>query len=548
MIKKLWLLLVVSQITISTNFAQVASDPPFYKINVKIEPSSGTINCVTQIQNPKDSCFVLNKDMEIKSIIADGKPVSYEQKSSDFMQNASEVDINSPVPKNVIFEYSGKLNAESLPPIISSVNMINSKMVELAFYVTWYPRAKNSNAFNFELQLDIPSNFSAVTNASLENEKTENGRTITTWESFFPGADVAILAAPGLQKSIMEKNGTTVEIYYEKLSPAYIDSMKNNLIQSMEMLTNLYGPLKANSMIRVGYSPRGSWGYVRTPFIIVSEEKSLSWRSQKFGPARDFRYLTHEIAHYWWLLANTGTPEDWLNEGLAEFSAFYVSEKLIGKEFSEEILNEYKNRVDNSNSKLSIVETPSSSRDRELNRYDKPVIFFNEAMQRFGEQKLFAFLKSLYKRFSESKNVNTDSFLDEAEKQLGPDAKQFFYESLHRTVWNTAKTNSEYLLIPADSVFIGTWKGIMKIQGQELEVVLHLKNKDNKLFASLDSPAQNVKDIPVAEAKLNGDAIALNIAVASAIYSGKIQKENLVIEGEWKQAGTVTSLILKKSE
>ncbi len=418
------------------SFGQEKTQVPIYRLAVRIDPALSMISCRTEIQNPNDSCFILNKDMKIHRIIADGKPVVFHQNPSNFMPNASEISIGSIACNNLDIEYSGQIKAESYPPIVNVANMIKPDLVELAMYVTWYPRLKNGALFNFQLEADLPSTFVTVTNGFCREEKSDSCRTVTKWESFKPGYDIALLAAPQLQKSDVHRNGVTVEIYYDKIPGSYVDSMKSNLLLSMDRLTHLLGSPKSDTLIRVAYSPRKMWGYVRTPFIIVSEGNALAWRSQKFGPARDFRYLTHEISHYWWGLADINTPDDWINEGLAEYSAFLISEEIIGKDFTDQLLREYKQHAADSKTETAIAETEQNSPDREVNRYDKPVLLFDEARRRFGNEKMNRFLKSLYKRFAETGKATTALFLDETEKRVGKEARDFFAKALYSKKWN----------------------------------------------------------------------------------------------------------------
>jgi aminopeptidase N len=149
--------------------------------------------------------------------------------------------------------------------------------------------------------------------------------------------------------------------------------------------------------------------------------------------------LTHEMAHYWWNMANMGTPEDWLNEGMAEYSAFIISEEIIGKDFTNQLLSEYNKRASESKTETPIVETDNNSPDREVNRYDKPTIIFNELRQKYGKEKINNFLKSLYARFASTKIVNTPSFLDEMEKQIGKEAMEYFSNALYAKKWSNIK-------------------------------------------------------------------------------------------------------------
>jgi hypothetical protein len=54
-----------------------------------IELVAGKITCKVSIKNPNDSAFVLNKDMKIERLFADGKAMQFTQKPSDFMPNAA---------------------------------------------------------------------------------------------------------------------------------------------------------------------------------------------------------------------------------------------------------------------------------------------------------------------------------------------------------------------------------------------------------------------------------------------------------------------------
>jgi hypothetical protein len=379
--------------------------------------------------------------MSIHRLMADGKKVQFHQAPSSFMPNTSELTIDPPVPHVLFIEYSGEIKSESYPPIISSVNMINFRLAELAMYVCWYPKLKSGALFEFNLEVNVPTGFVTATNARFFGEKSGNNRSETSWKSYEPGFDIALLSGLDLKKSVVSDQGMSVEIYFDKVPQSYVDSIKRSLLVAMDRLTTLLGSPHSAKLIRVAYSPRKTWGYVRRPFIIVSEDNTLTWRSQKYGPARDFRYLTHEMSHYWWHYADINTPDDWINEGLAEYSALLVSEDVIGRDFSDQLLAEYAQRAMSSKAAMAIAETENNSPDREVNRYDKPAILFNEARVRFGDDGMKALLKALYTRFSESGKATTEIFLLEAGKELGPEGKEFFSKALFQTTWKGEATN-----------------------------------------------------------------------------------------------------------
>ena len=153
---------------------------------------------------------------------------------------------------------------------------------------------------------------------------------------------------------------------------------------------------------------------------------------KEYGEARVFHGMCHEMSHFWWLLANAASPEDWINEGLAEFSAFRLSEGRYGKAFGEVLTKEYRQHAANCQTPDSIAETESSSPDRYINRYEKTTLMFLEARQRFGQESLDRLLKRINTRFAGTYDATTTLFLEEADKQMGKEARDFFHETLYR--------------------------------------------------------------------------------------------------------------------
>jgi aminopeptidase N len=226
--------------------------------------------------------------------------------------------------------------------------------------------------------------------------------------------------------------GTRVEMYYSRLPEQKLQSRLNNLIESLNRLTQFYGAPAVKGMLRFAYSPRSGWGYSRIPLFVVAEEYALYEMSQEFGEARDFHGNCHELAHFWWLLADTSTPDDWINEGLAEFSAFRLSQERFGQDFADKLIGEYRQHASESQTSAAIAETESSSPDRYVNRYEKTTLMFVEAQRRFGPEQLDDFLKSLHSRYAGAHRLTTALFLQEVESRMGEEAREFFQEAVYR--------------------------------------------------------------------------------------------------------------------
>jgi pimeloyl-ACP methyl ester carboxylesterase len=94
----------------------------------------------------------------------------------------------------------------------------------------------------------------------------------------------------------------------------------------------------------------------------------------------------------------------------------------------------------------------------------------------------------------------------------------------------------------------GTWKGTLKISGQELRILFKIsQNEDHQFSAKMDSPDQGAKDIPVSDVLLNEEEILLNVKSIGGVYKGILQDDNQNILGTWKQSGYEFPLNLKKT-
>jgi uncharacterized protein len=92
----------------------------------------------------------------------------------------------------------------------------------------------------------------------------------------------------------------------------------------------------------------------------------------------------------------------------------------------------------------------------------------------------------------------------------------------------------------------GNWLGTLDTGLGTLRVVLHILNTEDGLAATLDSPDQNAKGIPVTSITRNG--VKLNFAVDSigGSYEGTISADLGSFEGTWTQLGKSLPLALKR--
>jgi len=90
-----------------------------------------------------------------------------------------------------------------------------------------------------------------------------------------------------------------------------------------------------------------------------------------------------------------------------------------------------------------------------------------------------------------------------------------------------------------------SWGGTLDVMGQKLKIIFHItKDEKGKLTASLDSPDQGAKGIPVDSVSFENGIIKIVSNSIAGVYEGKVSNDFSKIEGEWRQAGQIFPLIL----
>ncbi|MBN1780925.1 hypothetical protein JW948_07375 [bacterium] len=408
-----------------------ATDSPVYDAKVRIEPRDQYIEAEVRIVHPPDTCFYLNGDLEITDILADGKKIAFRRDRSQYMPySAGTAVMTGHAGKEMTIRYRG-----ALKHVINGVNRVDSNLVELALYSAWMPMFRGNRLFEFSLEADLPQEYMTVTNGRLANRRVTGNRCNTSWKSLKSGFDLVLLASPAFVQENSETPGLRIEMTFSRMPRETMIAKMERLAEGMKQLSTVYGAPRLKGLLRFVYSPRGGWGYSRMPLFVVSESYAMELLKQESGRAGDFHGAAHEMAHFWWMIADPDTPYDWINEALAEYSAYRLSEKYDGKAYADLLVDEYREHAARSRQQVSIAETRSDSDDRYVNRYEKTTLMLIEARRRFGEERLDQALHALHRRFAGTLNATTEDFLAEAENRMGPEARSFFSLVLFQKDW-----------------------------------------------------------------------------------------------------------------
>ncbi|MDR0691791.1 MAG: alpha/beta fold hydrolase [Prevotellaceae bacterium] len=92
--------------------------------------------------------------------------------------------------------------------------------------------------------------------------------------------------------------------------------------------------------------------------------------------------------------------------------------------------------------------------------------------------------------------------------------------------------------------FQGSWNGTLNVGGTKLRLVFHIEEKGGAYTATMDSPDQGVKGIPVTTVEVNDNVISLKIDNIAMAYAGTLTENTLT--GTFTQRGFSTPLHMER--
>lgn len=90
----------------------------------------------------------------------------------------------------------------------------------------------------------------------------------------------------------------------------------------------------------------------------------------------------------------------------------------------------------------------------------------------------------------------------------------------------------------------GDWYGVLKVQGMPLRLVFHVTKSVDGFIATMDSPDQGAKDIPVSKTSFENNTVIFEITGAGVVYEGALKDKT--VEGTFKQRGQELTLSLSR--
>jgi len=417
----------------------VPQDLLSYDLTVRVEPAAGSIAVEGSIEVPLNDPaapnfkFNLHETFAIKQLLVNGEPAKYADApvESEFPLPASRgvvVSLPAGLSQRRIrmdIEYGGRMKA--LPEFNATPDwrhalddQVNSRMVELASYSSWYPQFVFGQPVRVKLGLSLPHGWTSICSGKEVENHVADGRALTRWSS--PrDTDIVILASPNYKERSFQESNVNVEIYYTQMPERFIEQEGTQIADVLKLYTARLGETTIpGGTVKHAYSPKrkgqGKAGFARPGLIVTSEGLTLEAlaRDPKFSL---FQGIAHEIAHYWW---NFGAGQgDWINEAFAEyFSAVAVQQLQSEEKFRGIMANSRKQVMELPADAPSLSAVPPMQQTSFVVRYYKGALMLDTLRQSMGDEKFFLASREFFQTYT-GKPTGTTEFRSFWKAKLG---------------------------------------------------------------------------------------------------------------------------------
>jgi len=427
---------------LSSGLLLVAETLPPVSFNVKarIEPAAGTIAVQATIDiplaaKPQDFQFRLYETFVIRRLLVDGKEASFSERAiepSPMTPAAKAVTVTLPpvLSRDRIqldIAYQGQL--KDIPEFgtfpdqkLAQDDQINSRMVELAGYSSWYPVFASEESVQLQqLELSLPQGWTSICSGEKLDEQIKDGRAITRW-SAPPDLEIVIVASPNFKKKTVRQSGVNIEVYYTQVPEEFIAQEGRQIADVIKFDTDHLGETSIpGGTVRHVYSPKhkgqGRADFARAGLIVTSEGRTLDSLAQdpKFSL---FQSIAHEIGHFWW---NFGAGQgDWINEAFAEYFSAVAVQKISSEQEFRSVLADYRKQVGELPAAApSLSEVPLLNDQSDfVIRYYKGSLMLNSLRETLGDEQFFQACRDFFQLY-QGKPTGTTEFRSFWDNKMG---------------------------------------------------------------------------------------------------------------------------------
>jgi aminopeptidase N len=247
----------------------------------------------------------------------------------------------------------------------------------------------------------------------------DNPDSSRTWQIVGgPLRDMTAIAGP-FQAVSESAAGATVTSYYLPGHEAAARVALGHATASLRLYSDLYGPYPYTELDLLE-APLNFRGMEYSGLVLIGEDLYQGHQRESLT-----FLVAHEVAHQWWygVVGNNPYLHPWLDEGLAEYSAFDYYRNVFGEAEAERLMTgRWLIPFDSAAGSVDgVVDRPAADFDPtsyELLVYAKAALFFNALREQLGEAMYRQVLQTYYLE-NRYKIVTPQTFLGTAQRVSG---------------------------------------------------------------------------------------------------------------------------------
>jgi hypothetical protein len=393
-----------------TSTPSVATDRAHYDGAVSIDPTARTITASWRITfvapAPGDSvAWLLNPGLHVSDVRGAGIGTARIATDSEFTRVTLPITSGTTSVRTVTLNMSGRPEFGT-----DRINGIDAEWVELGVDSFWFPVFSDfRTVLTARVALHLPGRWPLATGGRVR------WSTDTAYiDQSVPQVDIAFASAPRLRRV----EGTGVAAYVVSTPDTITRRVLEVAADCRSSLNTQFGAHDLAPPAGFVLAPRTGPGYARGHYIVLSAEANTS-----MGYLTSF--VCHELSHFWSRRAESSGPENWLNEGFAEYVSGREVRRARGEAAYASLVTSWDER---SRGQPPIWTASATRRPNAAVAYRKAPFLLHRLEARVGRETM----QSILRRYMVDGIRTTPDLLRAIAQLAGEDAARWFRDELAR--------------------------------------------------------------------------------------------------------------------
>jgi leukotriene-A4 hydrolase len=365
------------------------------------------------------------KDMQIRSVTADGKLLAFElgpevkllgqPLSVSLPQGAKRITINYATrPESAALQWLKPVQTagKKHPFLFTQSQAVLAR--------TWIPCQDTPGVrFTYDAEVRVPTDLLALMSALNPTVRNDSG----SYKFQMPQAIPSYLMALAVGDLEFRSLGEVTGIYAE---PVMLEKSAYEFAETEKMVTaveEMFGPYRWGRYDMLVLPPSFPFGGMENPRLtfltptVIAGDRSLT------------SLIAHELAHSWSgnLVTNANWNDFWLNEGFTVYLERRIMEELYGEAYATMLaqlgFGDLQMTLKETESKDTHLKLDLKGRDPDEGlsdiAYEKGYFFLTDLEKKVGREKFDKFLRSYFDDNAFG-STDTETFLKRVETELGP--------------------------------------------------------------------------------------------------------------------------------